>query len=136
MFGLTRGTERGHIIRATLEAIAYQTKDVVDTMVKDTQLPLTALTVNGGASRNNFMMQFQADILQTPIKRAAMEETTALGAAFLAGLAVDFWEDQDELRKLSRIGDQFDPQMDSQKAADLYRGWQRAIAAAQFYGRN
>ena len=136
MFGLTRGTERGHIIRATLEAIAYQTKDVVDTMVKYTQLPLTALTVNGGASRNNFMMQFQADILQTPIKRAAMEETTALGAAFLAGLAVDFWEDQDELRKLSRIGDQFDPQMDPQEAADLYRGWQRAIAAAQFYGRN
>ncbi|MQB61889.1 glycerol kinase GlpK [Limosilactobacillus reuteri] len=135
MFGLTRGTERGHIIRATLEAIAYQTKDVVDTMVKDTQLPLTALTVNGGASRNNFMMQFQADILQTPIKRAAMEETTALGAAFLAGLAVDFWEDQDELRKLSRIGDQFDPQMDLQEAADLYRGWQRAIAAAQFYGK-
>lgn len=136
MFGLTRGTERGHIIRATLEAIAYQTKDVVDTMVKDTQLPLTALTVNGGASRNNFMMQFQADILQTPIKRAAMEETTALGAAFLAGLAVDFWEDQDELRKLSRIGDQFDPQMDPQQAADLYRGWQRAIAAAQFYGKD
>ncbi|MFR0608655.1 glycerol kinase GlpK [Limosilactobacillus balticus] len=136
MFGLTRGTERGHIIRATLEAIAYQTKDVIDTMVKDTQLPLTALTVNGGASRNNFMMQFQADILQTPIKRAAMEETTALGAAFLAGLAVDFWEDQDELRKLSRIGDQFDPQMDPQEAADLYRGWQRAIAAAQFYGKN
>lgn len=136
MFGLTRGTERGHIIRATLEAIAYQTKDVVDTMVKDTQLPLTALTVNGGASRNNFMMQFQADILQTPIKRAAMEETTALGAAFLAGLAVDFWEDQDELRQLSRIGDQFDPQMDPQEAADLYRGWQRAIAAAQFYGKD
>ena len=136
MFGLTRGTERGHIIRATLEAIAYQTKDVVDTMVKDTQLPLTALTVNGGASRNNFMMQFQADILQTPIKRAAMEETTALGAAFLAGLAVDFWEDQDELRKLSRIGDQFTPQMDPQEATDLYRGWQRAIAAAQFYGKD
>ncbi len=136
MFGLTRGTERGHIIRATLEAIAYQTKDVIDTMVKDTQLPLTALTVNGGASRNNFMMQFQADILQTPIKRAAMEETTALGAAFLAGLAVDFWEDQDELRKLSRIGDQFTPQMDPQEAADLYRGWQRAIAAAQFYGKD
>ncbi|OTA57342.1 glycerol kinase GlpK [Limosilactobacillus reuteri] len=136
MFGLTRGTERGHIIRATLEAIAYQTKDVVDTMVKDTKLPLTALTVNGGASRNNFMMQFQADILQTPIKRAAMEETTALGAAFLAGLAVDFWEDQDELRKLSRIGDQFDPQMDPQEATDLYRGWQRAIAAAQFYGKD
>lgn len=136
MFGLTRGTDRGNIIRATLEAIAYQTKDVVDTMVKDTQLPLQALTVNGGASRNNFMMQFQADILQTPIKRAAMEETTALGAAFLAGLAVDFWEDQDELRKLSKIGDEFDPQMDEKVAADLYRGWQRAIAAAQFYGKD
>lgn len=136
MFGLTRGTDRGNIIRATLEAIAYQTKDVVDTMVKDTQLPLQALTVNGGASRNNFMMQFQADILQTPIKRAAMEETTALGAAFLAGLAVDFWEDQDELRKLSKIGDEFDPQMDKKVAADLYQGWQRAIAAAQFYGKD
>lgn len=136
MFGLTRGTDRGNIIRATLEAIAYQTKDVVDTMVKDTQLPLQALTVNGGASRNNFMMQFQADILQTPIKRAAMEETTALGAAFLAGLAVDFWEDQDELRKLSKIGDEFDPQMDEKVAADLYQGWQRAIAAAQFYGKD
>lgn len=136
MFGLTRGTDRGNIIRATLEAIAYQTKDVVDTMVKDTQLPLQALTVNGGASRNNFMMQFQADILQTPIKRAAMEETTAVGAAFLAGLAVDFWEDQDELRKLSKIGDEFDPQMDKKVAADLYQGWQRAIAAAQFYGKD
>ncbi|MBC8744621.1 glycerol kinase GlpK [Lactobacillus sp. Marseille-P7033] len=136
MFGLTRGTDRGNIIRATLEAIAYQTKDVVDTMVKDTQLPLQALTVNGGASRNNFMMQFQADILQTPIKRAAMEETTALGAAFLAGLAVDFWEDQDELRKLSKIGDEFDPQIDKKVAADLYQGWQRAIAAAQFHGKD
>ncbi|MBB1080279.1 glycerol kinase GlpK [Limosilactobacillus sp. STM2_1] len=135
MFGLTRGTNRGHIIRATLEAIAYQTKDVVDTMIKDTNLPLQALTVNGGASRNNFMMQFQADILQTPIKRAAMEETTALGAAFLAGLAVDFWDDQAELRKLSRIGDKFEPQMDSKEADKLYQGWQQAISAAQFYGR-
>lgn len=80
-------------------------------------------------------MQFQADILQTPIKRAAMEETTALGAAFLAGLAVDFWEDQDELRQLSRIGDKFDPQMDVKEATKLYQGWQQAISAAQFYGR-
>ena len=133
MFGLTRGTNRGHIIRATLEAIAYQTKDVVDTMVKDTNLPLQALTVNGGASRNNFMMQFQADILQTPIKRAAMEETTALGAAFLAGLAVDFWHDQDEVKKLSKIGDKFVPQMEPKKAATLYTGWQQAIKAAQFF---
>ena len=133
MFGLTRGTDRGQVIRATLEAIAYQTRDVVDTMVKDTQLPLSALTVNGGASRNDFLMQFQADILQVPIKRAAMEETTALGAAFLAGLAVDFWEDQDELRKLSKIGDEFAPLMDKQEADRLYGGWQQAIKAAQFF---
>lgn len=136
MFGLTRGTNRGHIIRATLEAIAYQTKDVVDTMVKDTKLPLTALTVNGGASRNNFMMQFQADILQTPIRRAAMEETTALGAAFLAGLAVDFWEDQDKLRKLSKIGDEFQPLMDKTEADSLYAGWQQAIRAAQCFSHD
>ena len=133
MFGLTRGTNRGHIVRATLESIAYQTRDVVDTMVKDTNLPLKALTVNGGASRNNFMMQFQSDILQTPIKRAAMEETTALGAAFLAGLAVDFWHDQDEVKKLSKIGDEFAPQMKAEKAETLYVGWQQAIKAAQFF---
>ena len=133
MFGLTRGTNRDHIVRATLESIAFQTRDVVDTMVKDTGLPLTALTVNGGASRNNFMMQFQADILQTPIKRAAMEETTALGAAFLAGLAVDFWSDQDELRKLSKIGDEFTPQMSADQANHLYAGWQQAIKAAQLF---
>lgn len=133
MFGLTRGTNREQIIRATLEAIAYQTRDVVDTMVKDTHLPLSALTVNGGASRNNFLMQFQADILQTPIKRAAMEETTALGAAFLAGLAVDFWSNTDELRKLSKIGDQFQPLMDKKQATQLYAGWQQAIRAAQYF---
>ena len=79
------------------------------------------------------MMQFQADILQTPIKRAAMEETTALGAAFLAGLAVDFWHDQDEVKKLSKIGDEFAPQMKAEKAETLYAGWQQAIKAAQFF---
>lgn len=135
MFGLTRGTNRGHIVRATLESIAYQTRDVVDTMVKDTHLPLTALTVNGGASRNNFLMQFQADILQTPIRRAAMEETTALGAAFLAGLAVDFWDNQDELKELSKIGDNFTPQMAADEADKIYAGWQQAIAAAQFFSK-
>lgn len=136
MFGLTRGSSRDQVIRATLESIAYQTRDVVDTMVKDTKLPLTALTVNGGASKNNFLMQFQADILQTPIKRAAMEETTALGAAFLAGLAVDFWSDQDELRKLSKIGDEFQPQMPAAKAEQIYAGWKQAIRAAQYFSHN
>lgn len=133
MFGLTRGSSREHIIRATLEAIAYQTKDVVDTMVADTGLPLTMLAVDGGASRNNFMMQFQADILQTPIVRAQIEETTALGASFLAGLAVDFWEDQAELKKLSKLGTQFTPTMPAKRAASLYQGWQQAIHAAQYF---
>ncbi|WP_295728669.1 glycerol kinase GlpK [uncultured Limosilactobacillus sp.] len=135
MFGLTRGSSREQIIRATLEAIAYQTKDVVDTMVADTGLPLTMLAVDGGASRNNFMMQFQADILQTPIVRAQIEETTALGASFLAGLAVDFWTDQEELKKLSKLGSKFTPSMSSQHATKLYQGWQQAIHAAQYFSK-
>ena len=133
MFGLTRGSSRENIVRATLEAIAYQTKDVVDTMVKDTNLPLTTLAVDGGASRNNFMMQFQADLLQTPIVRAQIEETTALGAAFLAGLAVDFWEDQNELKQLAKSGDRFDPVMTKEEAGRHYAGWQRAVDAVRYF---
>lgn len=133
MFGLTRGSSRENIVRATLEAIAYQTKDVVDTMVKDTDLPLTTLAVDGGASRNNFMMQFQADLLQTPIVRAQIEETTALGAAFLAGLAVDFWEDQNELKQLAKSGDRFDPVMTKEEAGRHYAGWQRAVDAVRYF---
>ena len=133
MFGLTRGTTKNQIIRATLESIAFQTRDVVDTMVADTGLPLRALTVNGGASRNNFLMQFQADILHTPIQRAEIEETTALGAAFLAGLAVDFWHDQDELKHLSALGAEFQPKMSETKCATIYDGWQRAIKATQAF---
>lgn len=133
IFGLTRGSGKAAITRATLESIAYQTRDVVDTMVKDTGLPLTALTVNGGASRNDFLMQFQADVLQTEIKRAAMEETTALGAVFLAGLAVGYWNDLDELRALSKIGKQFKPRMKKDQADSIYRGWQQAVKSAQFF---
>lgn len=133
MFGLTRGTDRNQLVRATLEAIAYQTKDVVDTMVKDTGLSLSHLAVDGGASRNNFLMQFQADILQTPIVRAQIEETTALGAAFLAGLAVDFWDDQEELAALAKLGHQYTPVMAKEESNQRYAGWQRAIAAAQYF---
>lgn len=133
MFGLTRGTSRAQIIRATLEAIAYQTRDVVDTMVKETQLPLSRLAVDGGASRNDFLLQFQADILQTTIVRAQIEETTALGAAFLAGLAVDYWDDQSELVQLSHAGKQYQPVMSAQDADQRYQGWQRAIQAVRFY---
>lgn len=136
MFGLTRGTNRQHITRATLEAIAYQTKDVVDTMVADTRLPLKMLAVDGGASRNNFMMQFQADILQTPIVRAQIEETTALGAAYLAGLAVNFWDSQEELKRMSKLGTKFTPQMSPKTAQQLYAGWQRAIRSAQLFSQS
>lgn len=133
MFGLTRGTTKNQVIRATLESIAFQTRDVVDTMVADTGLPLKALTVNGGASKNNFLMQFQADILQTPIQRAEIEETTALGAAFLAGLAVDFWHNQDELRQLSELGSEFKPTMTIERSEKIYQGWQQAIKATQAF---
>lgn len=133
MFGLTRGTTKNQIIRATLESIAFQTRDVVDTMVKDTGLKLRALTVNGGASQNSFLMQFQADILQTPILRAQIEETTALGAAFLAGLAVDFWHDQDELLKLSSSSDEFNPKMEPARCEQIYAGWRQAIRATQYF---
>lgn len=136
MFGLTRGTTKNQIIRATLESIAFQTRDVVDTMVKDTGLALKALTVNGGASQNDFLMQFQADILQTPIQRAKIEETTALGAAFLAGLAVDFWHDQDELLQLSSLGDEFKPSMKPERCSKIYSGWQQAIKATQYFSRH
>ena len=133
MFGLTRGSDRGNIIRATLQAIAYQTRDVVDTMIKDTGLDLTQLAVDGGASRNDYLMQFQADLLQTPVARAAIEETTALGAAYLAGLAVDFWSGEGELKEMSKLGHHFTPQMAPQEAARRYAGWQRAIEAAQLF---
>ncbi|MYV16749.1 glycerol kinase GlpK [Furfurilactobacillus milii] len=133
VFGLTRGTTREQFVRATLQAIAYQTRDVVDTMAGDTGLKIDTLHVDGGASKNDYLMQFQADILNTTIKRAKINETTALGAAFLAGLAIGFWEDQEELRRLYMTGDQFEPQMAEGKRNQLYHGWQVAIKAAQAF---
>lgn len=133
IFGLTRGSDRAAVTRATLEAIAYQTKDVVDTMCQDTGIPLDHLAVDGGASRNDFLLQFQADILQTPIVRAQIEETTALGASFLAGLAVGFWSDLDELKSLTKAGTHFTPQMSKETAHRLYSGWQQAVAATRYF---
>ena len=103
IFGLTRGTSKEHFIRATLEALAYQTKDVLTAMEKDTELELKSLKVDGGASANNFLMQFQADILGVPVERPQAIETTAMGAAYLAGLAVGFWQDMSELKASWRI---------------------------------
>lgn len=136
MFGITRGTTKDQIIRATLESIAFQSRDVVDTMVKDTNLTLRALAVDGGASRNDFLMQFQSDILQTPILRAKIEETTALGATYLAGLAVGFWQDQAELLELSSSSDRFEPKMDATRSEQIYLGWKQAIEAAQTFSHD
>ncbi|WP_206885644.1 glycerol kinase GlpK [Alicyclobacillus mali (ex Roth et al. 2021)] len=126
IFGLTRGTRKEHIIRATLESLAYQTKDILDAMQRDSGIELKSLRVDGGAVANNLLMQFQADILGVPVERPQITESTALGAAYLAGLAVGFWS-KDEIARSGDIERRFDPQMDAETRARLYRGWQRAV---------
>jgi glycerol kinase len=127
LFGLTRGVKVDHIIRAALESIAYQTRDVLDAMQQDAGARLNALRVDGGAVANNFLMQFQADILGTPVERPQMRETTALGAAYLAGLATGFWGSLDELRNKAIIERTFEPQIDDAQRQASYKGWQRAV---------
>jgi glycerol kinase len=125
--GLTRGTRREHLIRAALESIAYQAREVCDAMTASTGVPLRALRVDGGATRNDFLMQFQSDLLGLPVERPANPETTALGAAFLAGLAVGFWSSRDELAALWRPDAQFIPQMPASDRDRLWAGWQQAV---------
>ncbi|MBR4098534.1 MAG: glycerol kinase, partial [Clostridium sp.] len=127
LVGLTRGTTREHIIRAAQESIAYQVGDLVKAMEKDTGIPLTQLNADGGASRDSFLMQFQADILDKPVRRPVIRETTALGAAFLAGLAVDFWADLDELRASLRFDRQYFPHMEEDRRSTLLAGWDKAV---------
>jgi glycerol kinase len=126
--GITRGTTREHLIRATLEAIAFQTRDVVECMARDAELPLETLRVDGGACRNDFLMQLQADLLGVPVERPAMLEVTAFGAAALAGLAVGFWRDRAELEAVMGQGaTRFAPALDADRREALYAGWQRAV---------
>ena len=125
--GLTRGTKREHLIRAAQESIAYQTRDLAAAMEKDTGLSLPALKVDGGASRDGFLMQFQADILNRPVLRPVVRETTALGAACLAGLAVGFWSSEEELRSLWRQDTAFAPSMEASRREELLRGWDKAV---------
>lgn len=127
IFGLTRGTGKGHIIRATLESLAYQTRDVLDAMVKDADTPIATLRVDGGASANNVLMQFQADILHSPVERPEVIETTALGAAYLAGLAVGYWQ-EDELAANWNRDAVFQPEMSEAKRKGLYQKWQKAVS--------
>lgn len=133
VFGLTRGTTREDFIKATLQSMAYQTRDVVDTMKLDSGIDIPALRVDGGAAKNDYLMQFQADILNTPIERAENLETTAMGAAFLAGLAVGFWHDTQELEQIFKVGRVFEPEMAEQRRENLYSGWKLAVKATQVF---
>ena len=126
IFGLTRGTGKEHFIRATLESLAYQVRDVLDAMEADSGKSLETLRVDGGASANNFLMQFQSDLLHTPVERPKVRETTALGAAYLAGLATGFWT-MDDLVKKRQLDRRFEPKMDQEERERLYGRWQRAV---------
>ncbi len=127
IIGLTRGSNRAHIVRATLESIAYQTRDVVQVMSADAGIPIKELRVDGGASANDFLMQFQADILDVRVDRPAMVETTALGAAFLAGLGVGYWKGSEELGRARRGERVFEPTMSPKEREALYKGWKEAV---------
>lgn len=129
--GLTRGVNANHIIRATLEGIAYQTRDVLDAMQADSGIKLANLRVDGGAVANNFLMQFQSDVLDTEVLRPQVTEVTALGAAYLAGLAVGFWESIDELQDKAVLDRTFEPHHDEEKRNRRYKGWKRAVKCAQ-----
>lgn len=133
VFGITRGTEKEHFIRATLESLAYQTRDVIDAMEKDSDIELKKLRVDGGAVKNDFLMQFQSDILDVPVERPENNETTALGAAYLAGIAVGYWKSKDEIKENFKLDQQFDPIMDEERREDLYKGWQTAVNATQMF---
>lgn len=126
--GLTRGAKAEHLIRATLESIAYQTRDVLEAMQEDSGIELKSLKVDGGAVSNNFLMQFQADILGVAVDRPVVTETTALGAAYLAGLAVGFWKDQKEIAKNWAVEKVFNPSMEESSKEAKYKGWKKAVS--------
>ena len=132
VYGLTRGTKKEHFIRAALEGIAYQVYDVAKAMEKDLGSPITSLNVDGGASANNFLLQFQADILRTKVVRPKVVETTALGACYLAGLAVGYWKDIDEIKQNKQIEREFTPTMDEAHAKKYVDGWTRCIERARY----
>ncbi|MEI2663194.1 glycerol kinase GlpK [Rossellomorea sp. LJF3] len=133
VFGLTRGTSKEHFVRATLESLAYQTKDVLTAMEADSGISLKKLRVDGGAVKNDFLMQFQSDLLSVPVERPVVNETTALGAAYLAGLAVGFWKDREEISKQWNKDKQFEPEMAAETQEELYDGWKKAVNAAMAF---
>ena len=133
MFGVTRGTTKEHFVRATLESLAYQTRDVLSAMEADSNISVKTLRADGGAVKNNFLMQFQGDILNVPVQRPVINETTALGAAYLAGLAVGFWKDQAEIAEQWKLEKSFEPAMEEEKREELYAGWKKAVNATMAF---
>ncbi len=133
IFGLTRGTTKEHLVRATLESLTYQTKDVLSAMESDSGIKLARLRVDGGAVANDLLLQIQSDILGVPVERPICIETTALGAAYLAGLAVGFWADKQDIIKNFGIDREFDPKMEKEDSDKLYAGWQKAVKAAMAF---
>jgi glycerol kinase len=136
IFGMTRGTTKAHVARASLESIAYQTYDVLKAMEADSGISIKELRVDGGATANNLLMQFQCDILEVPVVRPKIYETTALGAAYLAGLAVGYWQSTDDIQQQWQVDRRFVPEMDKRKIEALLKGWQRAIKAAIAWAEN
>ena len=131
--GITRGVNKYHIIRATLESIAYQVEDVLSAMEADSGITLSALKVDGGASANDFLMQTQADMIGAPVNRPVCVETTAMGAAYLAGLAVDYWKDKEEIKGNWALGQSFHSQMSEETRKHLLKGWYRAVRYARMW---
>jgi glycerol kinase len=136
IIGITRGTNKGHIVRATLEAIAYQVRDVVDIMSIESNVKIPSLRVDGGGTANSLLMQFQADILGIPIQLTAVPDTTALGAGYLAGLAVGVWRDTGEIARKCYTSRTFEPKMAVDQREMLYHNWKRAVERARNWVTN
>ena len=136
MVGVTRGFSRAHLVRATLESLAYQTHDIVRAMEKDSGIPIAELKVDGGASANNFLMQFQSDIVGCDVYRPRCIETTALGAAYLAGLAVGYWKSLEDVKNNWAVDRVFTAEMDETKRRELLHGWSKAVKCALMWGED
>ena len=136
IFGLTRATTKEDLVKATLQSIAYQVRDIIDTMKIDANIEIPLLKVDGGAAHNNYLLQFQSDILGVKIARAENLETTALGAAFFAGLATGYWKNLEEIKNLNSAGKLFVPAMKVNEREKLYKGWERAVRATEFFAKD
>ena len=132
--GITRGFSRAHLVRATLESLAYQTHDIVRAMERDSGIPIAELKVDGGASANNFLMQFQSDLIGSDVYRPRCIETTALGAAYLAGLAVGYWSSLEDVKNNWAVDRVFIAEMEEEKRRSLLRGWSKAVRCALLWG--